>query len=90
MPDGKANTTITITLPADIADKIQEVGHDKGCSVSGVLRDALSVYLDNWKWYDTLLRNQENARSLGINPDDADRLIEEYREEVRAEKQHRD
>ena len=85
MTDRNVNATITVTLPTDVVAKIAEVSHNKGCTESSVLQDALTIYLNNWEWYDTLLRNEEYAKELGIGPDDVDRLIQEYREEVRAE-----
>ena len=90
MSDSKANTTITVTLPSAVIAKIKEVCRDRGCSESGVFQDALSIYLDNWEWYDTLLRNEENARSVGIGPDDVERLIAEYRVEVQADNRQQD
>ena len=85
MSSEKDDTTITVRLPSAIVAKVREVGRNKGCSDSGVLRDALTIYLDNWAWYDSLLRNEEKARSLDIGLDDVERLITEYREEVKAE-----
>ncbi len=85
MSSSKHETSITVTLPNAIVAKVREVGRDKGCSDSGVLRDALAIYLDNWAWYDSLLGNEEKARSLDVGPDDVARLIAEYREEVKAE-----
>lgn len=85
MSSSKDDTCITVTLPSAIVARVREVSRDKGCSDSGVLRDALTLYLDNWAWYDSLLRNEEKARVLNIKPDDVERLIAEYREEVKAE-----
>ena len=82
--------SITVTLPSDVVGKIREVARGKGCSDSRVLGDALTVYLNNWEWYDSLLRNEEKARALDIVPDDVERLIAEYREEARAERIQQD
>ena len=85
MSSEKDDTTITVNLPTAIVAKVREVGQNKGCSDSGVLRDALTIYLDNWAWYDSLLGNEEKARALGIGSDDVEQLITEYREEVNTE-----
>lgn len=85
MSNSKTNTTCTVTLPSAVIAKVREVARNKGCSESGVLEGALSIYLDNWEWYDSLLRNEEIARKLDTGPDDVERLIAEYREEERTE-----
>lgn len=90
MSNSKDETSITVTLPSAIVAKVREVGRNKGCSDSGVLRDALTIYLENWAWYDSLLRNEEKARALDIGPDDVERLITEYREEVKTERLQQD
>ena len=85
MSNSKDETSITVTLPSAIVAKVREVGRNKNCSDSGVLRDALTVYLDNWAWYDSLLLNEQKTKALDIGPDDVYRLIAEYREEVKSE-----
>lgn len=85
MSGNKDETSITVTLPTAIVKKVREVGRSKGCSDSGVLTEALAIYLENWAWYDSLLRNEEKARALDVGPDDVARLIAEYREEVKTE-----
>lgn len=77
--------TITITLPTAVVAKIREVGRNKGCDESSVLKDALSIYLDNWEWYDVLLNNMGDAGRFGS--DEVERLIDEYRDEIESESQ---
>ena len=85
MFSSKDDTIIMANLPSAMVAKLREVGRGKGCSDSVVLRDALIIYLKNWEWYDSLLRNEERAKELVIDPDDVERLVADYREEVRAE-----
>ena len=90
MSGSKDDTSITVALPSEVVAKIRQVGREKGCSDSGVLADALTIYLNNWEWYDSLLQNGEEARALDIGPDDVEWLIAEYREEARSERLQQD
>lgn len=88
LKSGESNATITVTLPAEVVAKIEEVGRNKGCDESGVLQDALSIYLGNWEWYDVLLQNMEDAGRP--DADEVESLIDEYRDEVQSERHRPD
>ena len=85
---GQTDATITVTLPAEVVAKVEEVGRNKGCDESSVLQDALSIYLGNWEWYDVLLKNMEDSGRL--DSDEVERLIDEYRDEVQSERHQPD
>ncbi len=75
---------ITFTVPKELADRINEAAKSESCSRSEFLRKAVGRFillqnLDEFRRY-----GAARAKELGIEPDDVDDLIHEYRAEVAA------
>ena len=62
-----------------MADRVEEVAKQEGRSRSALLREALSLYMDENEWQQLLRYGEQRTRDLKINPEDVSRLVEEYR-----------
>lgn len=78
----RATRSITFSLPPEMADKVDEVARQEGCTKSELLRKALLDYIEERKWRQLVEYRERRARELGIRPEDVESLVEEYRSEV--------
>ena len=76
-------TAVTVTLQPEITAEVEKVAEEEGFTKSELLELALSKYLSDRRWEKMLRESEEMARERSITPDDVERLIDEYREEVR-------
>ena len=76
---------LTITLPLDIVQQVDEAAQQQGMSRSAFLQQAAERAVRNHRWQAILKYGREQAQRMGIKPEDVQRLIEEYREEMAAE-----
>ena len=74
--------TITVSLPLEMAERLDNVARRQSWSVSEFLREAVSRYIEECEWRQLLQYGDEKAREQGIEPEDVARLIDEYRTEV--------
>ena len=70
---------ITISLPPEMAERVDEVMRQQGRTRSEVLREALLRYIEECEWKELLSYGEQRARDRGIGPGDVGALIEEYR-----------
>lgn len=77
------NKTISITLPAAIADRLDAASKQQGRSRSEFVREALLPYLEEYEW--RLLTNygERRVREMGLSPKDVNVLVDQYRSETR-------
>ena len=75
-------TTMTFSLPPELAKQIREVAAEEGRSRSELIREALLRYIEESAWRRLLRYGERRARERGIGPADVDRLVEEYRAEA--------
>ena len=78
----RKNKTITISLPVELADRVAEVSKQQGRSRSEFLREAVDRYVQEYEWRQLVKYGERRAREKGIRPEDASKLVEEYRAEV--------
>ena len=78
----RTTKTITFSLPPEMAERLDEVMQQQGQSRSEFLRDAVLRYIEECEWRQLLQYGEEQARALGIGPEDVSGLVEEYRAEV--------
>ena len=78
----RTTRTITFSLPPEMADRVDEVMKQQGCSRSELLRNALLRYIEEYEWRQLLQYGEQRTREQGIEPDDVARLVEEYRTEI--------
>ena len=66
MPPRRISRTITFSLPPDMAEQVRQVMREEGRNMSGLVREALRLYLEERE-----LRRQERLerlRSRQANP----------------------
>lgn len=77
--------TISITLPPDLLDKVQEVARREHRTMSELFREALRRYMTQEpQWDALLLRTRAAGEALGVKSEsDVERLTDEYRRDKR-------
>ena len=78
----RTTTTITFSLPPEMADRVDEVMKQQGRSRSELLREAVLRYIEECEWRQLLRYGEERAREKGLGPEDVAGLVDEYRAEV--------
>ena len=64
-----------------MADRVDEMMTQQGCSRSEFLREAVLRYIEEFEWRGLLQDGEQTARQRGIGPEDVAGLVEEYRAE---------
>ena len=77
----RTTSTITFSLPPDMADRVDEMTVQQGRSRSEFLREAVLRYIEECEWRGLLQYGEQTARQRGIGPEDVAALVEEYRAE---------
>ena len=72
-------TTMTFSLPPELAKQIREVVAGEGTGRGELIREALLRYMEESAWHGLLRYGEGQARERGIGPADVSRLVEEYR-----------
>ena len=75
----RATSTITFSLPPEMAERVDQVTRQQGRSRSALLREALLRYIEECEWQELLQYGEQKAKERGIGPQDVGTLIEEYR-----------
>ncbi|MCY4640426.1 MAG: ribbon-helix-helix domain-containing protein [Chloroflexi bacterium] len=81
---GRTTTTVTFSLPPELAARLDRLAGREGRSRSELVREALRRYIDAAQWRRLLEYGERRARELGIGPGDVERLVDEYRAGRRA------
>ena len=75
-------STMTFSLPPELAKQIRDVAAEEGRSRSELIREALLRYVEGSVWRQVLSYGEARARERGLGPADVGRLVEEYRAEA--------
>ena len=75
----RSTKSITFSVPADMAVRVEEVMRQQGRSRSDLLREALLRYIEECEWRQVLRYGEQRAREKGIGLEDVGALVEEYR-----------
>ena len=78
----RTTTTITFSLPPEMATRVDEMVEKEGRTRSELLREALLRYIEESEWRRLLIYGERRARERGIGPADVETLVEEYRAEA--------
>ena len=78
----RSTKSITFSVPADMAVRVEEVRRQQGRSRSDLLREALLRYIEECEWRRLLDYGEQQARDLGIEAEEVAPLVEEYRAEA--------
>ena len=77
----RKSKTITFSLPAAMADRLDAALKQQGRSRSEFIREALGRYIEGFEWRQLFNYGALRAREKGIGPKDVSNLVEEYRAE---------
>ncbi len=78
----RTTKTITLSLPLEIANRLDEEAARQGMSRSDFVREAVIRYVEECDWRQLLRYEERRVGERGIGLGDAPRLVEEYRAEV--------
>ena len=77
-----STSTMTLSLPSELAKQVGEVAEEEGRSTSELIREALLSYVEESAWRRMLRYGEGRASERGFGPADVGRLVEEYRAEA--------
>ena len=83
----QATEKITFAAPAELVAQINQAAEADGCSRSEFLRKAMERYISDREWAEIYRYGEQQAKKMGIKPEDIDDIIHEYREEVAREEE---
>lgn len=72
---------LSVSLPRTLAEGAKKAAQQAGVSRSKLVQQALQQYLWLEEWQELQTYGFEQALKLGLQPDDVQRLIDEYRKE---------
>ena len=78
----RTTKTLTFSLSPALAERVDQLMNQQGCTRSELLRRAVRRYIEECEWRQLLRYGEQQARAMGIGPDDVGVLIEEYRAEA--------
>ena len=78
----RSTKSITFSVPADMAVRVEEVMKQQGRSRSDLLREALLRYIEECEWRRLLDYGEQQARGLDIGAEQVAPFVEEYRTEA--------
>jgi len=75
----KVTKTITLSLPPEMVDKIEELMKEEGRTRSELLREALRRYMEEQEWKKIYRYGEMKAREKGITEDQIEDIIDARR-----------
>jgi CopG family transcriptional regulator/antitoxin EndoAI len=73
---GRTTRTITLSLPQEMVDKIEELMKAEHRTRSELLREALRRYVEEYEWRKQFRHAEMNARAKGLTKEQVDSLID--------------
>lgn len=73
--------TLTFSLSPELAERVDQLMNQQGCTRSELLRRAVRRYVEECEWSQLLRYGEQLVRAKGIGPGDVGVLIEAYRAE---------
>ena len=77
----RTTKVITFSLPPEMDERVRQVMHEEGRTMSELIREALRLYMDDREWRSLVRHGQRRAREQGVAPEDVERLVDELRAE---------
>jgi CopG family transcriptional regulator/antitoxin EndoAI len=75
----RVTKTITLSLPPEMVDKIEELMKEEGRTRSELLREALRRYAEEQEWKKIYRYGETKARQRGITEDQIEDIIDARR-----------
>ena len=76
----RTTTTFTISLPPEMAEKVQEFMEKEDRTRSELFREALRRYFEEQEWKELIKYGQMKARERGISEDQVEDIVDAGRE----------
>ena len=76
---GRTTRTITLSLPQEMVDKIEELMKAEHRTRSELLREALRRYVEEYEWRKQFRHAEISAKAKGLTKDQVDSLIDSLR-----------
>lgn len=75
----RATKLVTISLSPNLLKKAEKAAKEENRTRSELLREALRRYLEDREWRKIYRYGERRARSLGLEEEDVERLVDEIR-----------
>lgn len=76
---GRTTKTISLSLPPEMVEKIEELMKKEGRTRSELMREALRRYVEEQEWREILRYGRRKAKQMGITEDQVEDIVDEYR-----------
>lgn len=76
---GRTTRTITLSLPQEMVDKIEELMKAEHRTRSELLREALRRYVEEYEWRKQFRHAEMSAKAKGLTKEQVDSLIDTLR-----------
>ena len=70
---------VSLSLPPEMAEKVEELMKKEGRTRSELFREALRRYFEEQEWKETLRYGRMKAREKGITEDQVEDIVDAYR-----------
>ncbi len=77
----RSTEVITFSLPPEMAEQVRQLMKEEDRTMSGLIREALRLYMQETDWRRLQRYGRRRAREQGIAPEDVERLVDERRTE---------
>ncbi len=77
----RTTEVITFSLPPEMAEQVRQLMKEEDRTMSGLIREALRLYMHEGEWRRLQRYGQRRGREQGIAPEDVERLVDDYRAE---------
>lgn len=75
----RTTKTISLSVPPEMAKKIQELMRKEGRTRSELIREALRQYVENQEWKEISRYGRMKAKEKGITEDQVEDIVDAYR-----------
>lgn len=75
----RTTKTISLSVPPEMAKKIQELMRKEGRTRSELIREALRRYVEKQEWKEILRYGRMKAKEKGITEDQVEDIVDAYR-----------
>lgn len=75
----KTTQTVTLSIPPEMVEEVEEVMNEERRTMSELLREALKRYIEDRKWRKIYLYGEMKAKEKGITEDQIEDIIDAQR-----------
>jgi len=76
---GRTTKTISLSVPPEMAEKIQELMKKEDRTRSELIRETIRRYIEQQEWKEILRYGRIKAKEKGINEDQVEDIVDAYR-----------